>query len=163
MNTIKFTICVTAQPSLRVPFAKQSKFWYVFSSLVPSALLVSACQPTVAVTETPTTAPSSTVSPTALPAASLVPTRVPTPEAVWTFQTGAAIWGTPAISDVTVYFGSDDGNLYAVDRQGGGLSWKFLTHGIVRSTDTMVAVNIIRPTSYSVTERSFNTQGEQVQ
>ena len=64
MNTIKFTIRVTAQPSsLRASFTKQSKFWYVFSSLVLIALLVSACQSTVAVTETPTTAPSLTVSP----------------------------------------------------------------------------------------------------
>jgi outer membrane protein assembly factor BamB len=110
------------------------QFWYAFSSLVLVALLVSACQPTVAVTETPTTAPLPTVSPTASP----VSTTVPTPEAVWTFQTGAAIWGTPAISDGTVYFGSDDGNLYAVDAQNGSLRWKFLTQGIVRSRPAIV-------------------------
>jgi len=39
------------------------QFWYAFSPLVLIALLVSACQPTVAVTETPTTAPSPTASP----------------------------------------------------------------------------------------------------
>ena len=146
MNTIKFAICITAQPSsLRAPFAQQSRFWLTFCSLVLITLLVSACQPTVAITETPTTAASLTVSPTALPTVSPtalpttlpisrpVPTTVPTPEAVWTYKTGAAIWGTPAISDGTVYFGSDDGNLYAVDGQNGSLRWMFLTQGIVRS------------------------------
>jgi outer membrane protein assembly factor BamB len=105
------------------------QFWYAFSSLVLIVLLVSACQPTMAVTETPTTAPSPTASPTASP----VPTTVPTPKPVWSYQTGGAIWGAPVISDGTVYFGSDDGNLYTVDAQNGSLIWKFPTQGIVRS------------------------------
>lgn len=110
------------------------QFWYAFSPLVLITLLVSACQPTVAVTETPTTAPLPTASPTASP----IPTTGPTPEVVWTFKAGAAIWGTPAISDGTVYFGSDDANLYAVDAQNGSLRWKFLTQGIVRSRPAIV-------------------------
>ena len=115
--------------------AKRLRF--VFGSLVLITLLVSACQPTLAVTGTPTTEAPPTVSPTtlpsALPIASPVPATVPTPEAAWIFQTGASIWGTPAISNGTVFFGSDDGNLYAVDAQNGDLKWKFLTQGIVRS------------------------------
>jgi outer membrane protein assembly factor BamB len=134
MNTIKLKICETAQrSSLRAPFAQQRRFCYAFSSLVLIALLVSACQPMVVATETPTTAPSPTASPTALPTASPIPTTVSTPEAVWTYKTGGAIWGTPAISNGTVYFGSDDGNLYAVDSQKGDLKWKFPSQGIIRS------------------------------
>jgi eukaryotic-like serine/threonine-protein kinase len=114
------------------------RLWYVLSSLVHITLLVSACQPIVAFTETPTLAPSPTTSPTALPSAGPVPTKVPTPEAVWTYETGAPIWGTPAISDGTIIFGSDDGNLYAVDTQNGGLKWKFLTQGFVRSQPAIV-------------------------
>jgi len=140
MNTIKFTICVTTPPSsLRAPFAQRRQFWYAFSSLVLIALLASACRPTAALLALPTTAPSPTIPPTALPTASPVPTKVPTPpEAVWTYMTGAAIWGTPAISDGIVYFGSNDDNLYAVDAQTGSLKWKFLTQGIVRSRPAIV-------------------------
>ena len=118
------------------------QFWHNFNPLILIVLLVSACQPSAAVPETPTTAPSPTASPTALPTASPTaspgPTMVPRPEAVWILQTGAAIWGTPAISDGTVYFGSDDGNLYAVDTKNGSLRWKFLTQGIVRSRPAIV-------------------------
>jgi outer membrane protein assembly factor BamB len=106
--------------------------------MVLIALLVSACQPTVVVTGTLTTASSPTTSSTTLPSAGPVPTKVPTPEAVWTYETGAPIWGTPAISDGTIIFGSDDGNLYAVNALTGGLKWKFLTQGIVRSKPAIV-------------------------
>jgi len=64
---------------------------------------------------------------------------VPAPEAVWIYKTGAAIWGTPAISDGTVYFGSDDHNLYAVEAQTGLLKWKFATQGLVRSRPAIIA------------------------
>ena len=51
----------------------------------------------------------------------------------WALQTDGAIWGSPAISAGTVFIGSDDGNLYAVDAQSGSLKWKFASQGIVRS------------------------------
>ena len=124
-------------------------YWKFLGSWLLVAALVSACQPTVAVTGTPTmalpptasptTVPSPTASPTMVSSPSVsrtprpVPTMVPTPEAVWILETGAPIWGTPAISDGTIYFGSDDGNLYAVDAQNCVLKWKFLTQGFVRS------------------------------
>ena len=178
MNSIMITTCVTAQPSsLRAPFAQQSRFWLTFCSLVLITLLVSACQPTVAVTETPTTAASSnvspTVSPTALPTSSPVPTAgsmlvvspvdlptpattpstaplptlsptdlptaaatrtmIPAPDPAWTYDVGTAIWSSPTISENVIYFGSDDGNLYAVDMVTKLLRWKFTTGGLVRS------------------------------
>ena len=96
-------------------------------------MLTSACHPTAAVTENPTLVPLPTVLPIASPTAKLVPTQVSPPEPLWAFQTGGAIWGASVISDGTVFFGSDDGNLYAVNAQNGNLTWKILTKGIVRS------------------------------
>jgi outer membrane protein assembly factor BamB len=90
---------------------------HVLGGLVFIALLVSACQapPPVIDTNPPTSTPEAH------------------PESLWSYQTGGAIWGTPSVSDGTVYFGSDDGSLYAVDAHAGSLLWKFTTQGIVRS------------------------------
>ncbi len=52
----------------------------------------------------------------------------------WTFKTEAAVWGSPSFSEGTVFIGSDDGNLYALDARAGSLKWKFASEGIVRST-----------------------------
>ena len=34
----------------------------------------------------------------------------------WRFETGAIVGTTASVDDEHVYFGSDDGNLYAVER-----------------------------------------------
>ena len=91
-------------------------------------LLACACRP--AATSVP---PSPTVTPVASQ-----PPRVGELVPLWTFQTRGAIWGTPAVSDGTVYVGSDDGNLYAVDSRSGSLQWKFATQGIIRSRPAVV-------------------------
>src|SRR5215831_5720311 len=52
----------------------------------------------------------------------------------WTFRTGAAVISTPAVADGTVYFGSSDHNLYALDSGSGRLRWKFATRGRVNSS-----------------------------
>jgi len=52
----------------------------------------------------------------------------------WKFKTGDAIYSSPAIgSDGTIYIGSDDHNLYAINPDG-TLKWKFETGDIVRSS-----------------------------
>ena len=33
----------------------------------------------------------------------------------WTFGTGRWVFGTPVVVDGVVYFGSDDGHVYALD------------------------------------------------
>jgi len=43
----------------------------------------------------------------------------------WKFHTRGMLIGSPAFSDGTIYFGSDDGNLYAVDSESGAQKWKF--------------------------------------
>ena len=56
----------------------------------------------------------------------------------WAFKTGGWILSSPAIADGTVYIGSDDKNLYAVDAATGKEKWKFATGGIVRSSPAVV-------------------------
>ena len=48
---------------------------------------------------------------------------------VWTFKTGGAIWSTPALADGMVYFGSDDGKVYALDAASGKQRWSVATGG----------------------------------
>ncbi len=68
-----------------------------------------------------------------LPPATSTPVPTPVYQVLWSFQTQGAIWGTPFISEDTVYIGSDDGSLYAVHASSGNLKWKFTTQGLVRS------------------------------
>jgi outer membrane protein assembly factor BamB len=52
---------------------------------------------------------------------------------VWKFQTDDQVWSTPAVVDGTVYVGSLDTNLYALDRDSGDEQWRFQTNGAVWS------------------------------
>ena len=54
--------------------------------------------------------------------------------AKWTFRTGGAVISTPVVASGTVYFGSSDHNLYALDAASGALRWKFATGGRVTSS-----------------------------
>jgi eukaryotic-like serine/threonine-protein kinase len=60
----------------------------------------------------------------------------------WKFRTGGAIISSPAVSGGTVYFGSSDHNLYAVDVAAGALRWKFPTHGRITSSPALAAGRI---------------------
>lgn len=51
----------------------------------------------------------------------------------WAFHTNAPVISSPAIVDGAIYFGSDDGNLYAVNLDG-TLKWKFKTDSRVTSS-----------------------------
>jgi outer membrane protein assembly factor BamB len=52
----------------------------------------------------------------------------------WKFKTGAAVMSTPAVSDGTAYFGSNDHYLYAVNLVDGAQRWKFKTGSRVTSS-----------------------------
>jgi outer membrane protein assembly factor BamB len=56
----------------------------------------------------------------------------------WSFATGSAIHSSPALADGTVYFGSRDGKLYAVDAATGEKRWEFQTGSWVESTPAIV-------------------------
>jgi outer membrane protein assembly factor BamB len=51
----------------------------------------------------------------------------------WKFQTGGSILSSPTVAFGTIYVGSDDGNLYALSRDG-ALKWKFTTGGAIESS-----------------------------
>ncbi|MCE2572225.1 PQQ-binding-like beta-propeller repeat protein [Motilimonas eburnea] len=55
-------------------------------------------------------------------------------ELIAQFKTQGPIWSNITIADEMVYFGSDDGNLYALDANSHRLVWQFETGDKVRST-----------------------------
>ena len=56
------------------------------------------------------------------------------PRVKWAFPTGNRIVSSPVVRDGVVYFGSDDGHVYAVDAASGRQVWKRATQGPVAST-----------------------------
>jgi outer membrane protein assembly factor BamB len=52
----------------------------------------------------------------------------------WKFATGDRVVSSPVWSGGSIYFGSDDNNVYAVDAQTGTQKWMFRTKGPVPST-----------------------------
>jgi len=52
----------------------------------------------------------------------------------WSFKTQASIWSSIKIDNNIAYFGSDDGNFYAVDLLNKQPLWHYKTNGKIRST-----------------------------
>lgn len=52
----------------------------------------------------------------------------------WSFPTGGPIYGSPTVHQGTVYIGSGDGNLYAVDDRTGTERWRFAMEGPADAT-----------------------------
>ncbi len=65
----------------------------------------------------------------------------------WKFPTGDRIVSSPVIQDKKIYFGSDDGNIYAVDAGTGRQIWKRATRGPVASSPAL-AGGMVFATSY---------------
>ena len=61
-----------------------------------------------------------------------------TNQTLWTFTTGGAVTTSPAVVDGKVYFGSDDGSIYAVNASSGALIWNYSTGGPVQSSPAVV-------------------------
>jgi len=54
------------------------------------------------------------------------------------------LWtSSPAAVDGKVYFGSGDGNIYAVDAHTGSLIWKFTTHDVVHASPAVVNNTVV--------------------
>ncbi|MFF2519132.1 PQQ-binding-like beta-propeller repeat protein [Streptomyces sp. NPDC058086] len=58
----------------------------------------------------------------------------------WQYFTGSAIFSRPAVADGTVYINSGDGNVYAIDANGGWLKWRTTISGILGSGESSPAV-----------------------
>ena len=52
----------------------------------------------------------------------------------WKFPTGDRIISSPVFNDNVIYFGGDDGNVYAVDAATGRQIWKRATNGPAPAT-----------------------------
>ncbi len=61
-----------------------------------------------------------------------------TNQTLWTFATSGAVETSPAVVDGVVFFGSDDGSVYAVNASSGGLIWNYSTGGPVQSSPAVV-------------------------
>jgi outer membrane protein assembly factor BamB len=69
------------------------------------------------------------------------------PRVKWRFPTGDRVVSSPSWADGVVYFGSDDGRVYAVTVATGRQLWSAETNGPVRSTPA-VAAGVVYATSY---------------
>ncbi|SNR43270.1 outer membrane protein assembly factor BamB family protein [Halorubrum vacuolatum] len=59
-------------------------------------------------------------------------------EELWTFQTNSRIFSSPTVVDGTVYIGSNDNNIYALDTETGEEQWRFNAGSSVRSSPAVV-------------------------
>jgi outer membrane protein assembly factor BamB len=92
------------------------------------------------------------------------------PRVKWKFQTGDRIVSSPVYRDGTIYFGSDDGNVYALAATDGRQLWKRTTGGPVSATPAvsgdMLYVGSYDGKLYALDARTgaprwkFSTQGE---
>jgi outer membrane protein assembly factor BamB len=53
---------------------------------------------------------------------------------LWSYNVGDTVWSSPAVANGTVYFGSDDHNLYALDSHTGALRWTYPTAASIWSS-----------------------------
>jgi outer membrane protein assembly factor BamB len=74
----------------------------------------------------------------------------------WKFPTGDRIVSSPVVEGKTLYFGGDDGNIYAVEVESGRQIWKRATRGPVSSTPA-VANGVVYATSYDGKLYALNT------
>lgn len=60
----------------------------------------------------------------------------------WEFDTDAAVRSSPAVVDGTVYVGSDDGHLYAIETSSGDLEWSFETEAPIESSPAVMGQTV---------------------
>src|SRR5437763_17199502 len=56
----------------------------------------------------------------------------------WSFATNGQVYSTPAVAGGTLYAGSTDRRLYALDAATGAKKWEFKTKGRVNSSPAVV-------------------------
>ncbi|WP_316749721.1 PQQ-binding-like beta-propeller repeat protein [Pedobacter gandavensis] len=93
------------------------------------------------------------------------------PQVLWKFNTGAAVYGTAAIHNQMVYFGSGNHSFYALNKISGKLIWEYKTKGAVHSDPLIYEDKVIFSSAdgkvYALDQRSgqllwsFTTKGEQ--
>lgn len=58
-------------------------------------------------------------------------------ERPWNFSTDSAVLSSPTVAGESLYIGSDDAHLYALNIEDGTEQWSFETGGLIRSTPTV--------------------------
>lgn len=61
----------------------------------------------------------------------------PLGDLAWEVKTAGKIFSSPIINNGTVYVGSEDGNLYAIEEKTGKTLWNFETKGAIHSSPTI--------------------------
>ncbi len=61
----------------------------------------------------------------------------------WKFKTGDKIFGSAVVDETSVFIGSGDGYMYALDPITGKEKWKFKTKGSIQSTPVLVSDKIV--------------------
>jgi outer membrane protein assembly factor BamB len=89
---------------------------------------------------------------------------------LWDFSTGGGVYSSPAVDNSTLYIGSNDSCLYALDKENGSLKWKFKTRGEIKSQPLLYKGSVIFNSTdglvYSIDKSNakeqwtFNTNGE---
>lgn len=64
-------------------------------------------------------------------------------EEIWSFETGKPILSSPTVVDGTVYFGSHDSSVYALDAANGDEEWTFETGRGVESSPNVVDNSVL--------------------
>ena len=72
----------------------------------------------------------------------IAPEPPPTPGWVWGARARGPVTAAPAVDGDTVYFGSHDARLYALDKATGKQRWQFVTGGAVSSSPVVVGGTI---------------------
>jgi outer membrane protein assembly factor BamB len=73
------------------------------------------------------------------------------PNSLWRYTASKGIWSSPAIDGDIIYFGSDDGKLYAINtsRSLPSLKWTYPTNGRIRCTPTVYGDMVIFGSYYA--------------
>lgn len=89
---------------------------------------------------------------------------------LWDFSTKGGIYSSPVVDDNTLYIGSNDSCLYALDKENGNLKWKYKTSGEIKSKPLLHNGSVIFNSTdgfiYSIEKSSakeqwkFTTNGE---
>jgi outer membrane protein assembly factor BamB len=69
----------------------------------------------------------------------LSPAIVPGIDLDWSYTTGGPVNSSPAVASGTVYIGSGDGNVYALNAATGALDWSYTTGGPVDSSPAVAS------------------------
>ncbi len=113
-----------------------------FALIAPSSRLQAAHRTTVDATTTAQVRMTATtqVQQTATALSHIIVTAYSEgkPQQLWTFATGDQILSSPTVVNDTVYIGSNDHKLYALDAATGRLKWSFTVHHEVRGTPRVV-------------------------